>query len=96
MKKKSDTPRRKRMNKQARLKAALPWMKSYNGKNMIAGYAKWFGVDKLCAMRELKILGFAISETLEKQITDSVNHRIAQKSNELSSLMEYGSYEDYF
>jgi hypothetical protein len=73
------------MNKQARLLAAVPWLKSYNGKSVIKGYAKWFGVDKLCAIRELKILGVSISETLEKQVTESVKQLIAQRWKRKSS-----------
>lgn len=79
MNKKSNTPRRKRFNKQARLNSARSWIKDYSGKNIISGYAKWFGVDKLCAMRELKIVGVEISEDREKQIKESVKANIEQK-----------------
>lgn len=58
---------------------ASEWIKGYNGKNLISGYAKWFGVDKICAMNELKIIGVTISETMEKQVLASVKARIEQK-----------------
>ena len=67
------------MNKQSRLLAAPHWMKSYNGKSLMRGYAKWFGVDKLCAIRELKILGVPISETLEKQVIASIHQQNVKK-----------------
>ena len=83
------------MNKQARLQAAVLWMKSYNGKSLIKGYAKWFGVDKLCSIKELKILGVPISEALEKQVMESVNQQISQnrKRRSCASMDDY--YGDY-
>lgn len=84
------------MNRQSRLLAAPHWIKSYNGKSLMRGYAKWFGVDKLCAIRELKILGVPISETLEKQVNDLVNQRKAIKLIALPSPSEYSPFEDYF
>ena len=73
------TPKRKRLKRPARLIMASEWIKGYNGKNLISGYAKWFGVDKICAMNELKIIGVTISEAMEKQVLASVKARIEQK-----------------
>ena len=73
------TPKRKRLKRPARLIMASEWIKVYNGKNLISGYAKWFGVDKICAMNELKIIGVTISEAMEKQVLASVKARIEQK-----------------
>jgi hypothetical protein len=55
-------PRRKRMDRRSRLQSATEWVKKYEGKNMIASYAKWFGVDMICAMTELEMLGLTYSE----------------------------------
>jgi hypothetical protein len=79
MTKKSNTPKRKRLRKQERLNSALEWIKGYDGKNIISGYAKWFGVDEICAIIELKTIGTSIPEQIEKQIIDSHNARIEQK-----------------
>lgn len=38
-------PRRKRMRRPARLMAAVKWRAGYGGKNIVRGYARWFGVD---------------------------------------------------
>ena len=73
------TPKRKRLKRPARLIMASEWIKGYNGKNLISGYAKWFGVDKICAMNELKIIGVTISEAMKKQVLASVKARIEQK-----------------
>jgi hypothetical protein len=50
-------PRRKRMRRPARLQAARSWLASWNGKNFVHGYAKYFGVDLICAIKELGLLG---------------------------------------
>jgi hypothetical protein len=65
-------PRRKRMRRPARLQAAAKWRSSYGGKNIVRGYARWFGVDLLCAMTELRILGVAIDAEYEQQIRRTV------------------------
>jgi hypothetical protein len=74
MKKKSNTPRRKRMKKEGRLQCAKDWIKEYDGKNIVKGYAKWFGIAKLDAVNELKTLGIHIDEEyIEKLKIDLVN-----------------------
>jgi hypothetical protein len=42
-------PRRKRMRRPARLMAAVTWLAGYGG-NAVRGYARWFGVDLICAI----------------------------------------------
>ena len=53
-------PRRKRMNRPARLASAKHWLRAFGGKNLVRGYARWFGVDHLCAVQELRMLGVAV------------------------------------
>jgi hypothetical protein len=59
-KRKPLTPRHKRLTRQGRLQAAITWLRSYPGKNIARGYRKHFGVDSLCAIRELRLLDVAI------------------------------------
>ena len=75
----NNTPKRKRCRRSARLAVAVRWIKEYNGKNLIKGYAKHFGVDKLCAIKELAMLGVEISEERKKQIIDAHNRVIEQR-----------------
>jgi hypothetical protein len=79
MNRKGTTPRRKRLNRQARLNSAIHWMKGYKGKNIIAGYTKWFGVGKICAINELRSIGVFIPDDLENQIRVSQKSRNEQK-----------------
>jgi len=75
-----NTPKRKRLKKPERLNVAKSWIKTYNGKRIISGYAKWFGVDKICAINELKSIGVVIPEILEKQIINSHQLLLEQKN----------------
>ncbi len=61
-------PRRKRLNRKQRLQAAKKWIPTYNGKNLVRGYRKWFGVDFICAMTELEMLGYEIDPKYKGQI----------------------------
>ncbi|MFW6046962.1 MAG: hypothetical protein ACOCP4_04165 [Candidatus Woesearchaeota archaeon] len=61
-------PRRKRYNRKQRLPVAKKWIPTYEGKNLVKGYSKWFGVDKVCAITELELLGHDIDPKYKEQI----------------------------
>lgn len=64
-------PRRKRMRRHARLATAPRWLVSYGGKHVVRGYARWYGVDLLCAIKELRLLGVQVPHEYEAQIRDT-------------------------
>jgi hypothetical protein len=64
-------PRDKRLDRQERLQAAKAWLRSYPGKNITRGYRKHFGVDALCAIRGLRLLGVAIDPAYERAVLAS-------------------------
>src|SRR5690606_12379553 len=66
------TPRTKRMKQFQRLHNALHWFKAYNGKNLVSGYSKRYGVDKLCAIRELGLLSVRFSDEYENNLRRSL------------------------
>jgi hypothetical protein len=74
-KQKSKIPRRLRMDRESRLQSSRAWICQHNGKNIVRGYSKWFGVDRLCAITELQILGIKI----DPEYIDSVKATIANK-----------------
>jgi hypothetical protein len=80
-KKNNPGPRWKRMKQPARLAHAKAknWVGTYNGKNLITGYAKWFDVDLLCALLELRMLGVQISAEREKEIRQTLEGRKRKK-----------------
>lgn len=53
-------PRRLRMDRAQRLQAAKLFVRGFGGKRMVVGYARWFGVDRICAVTELQMLGVAV------------------------------------
>ena len=96
----NSTPRRKRINREARLAKAFKWLNEYEGKNIIKGYAKWFGVDKLCAMKELKAIGVEFPEKKEEQIRAEIKakeiNRKKIKERKNDSILELTDSDDYF
>lgn len=72
-------PKRKRMKREARLQSAKAWLKDYDGKHVIKSYSKWFGVDSICAMDELEILGLRFSGKQKKKLNDANENKIRQK-----------------
>lgn len=71
-------PRRKRMFSEQRLQSvqATGWLKQYAGKNIVHGYKRWFGVDLICAINELRMLGVAIAPEYEAQVRKTVSELI--------------------
>lgn len=90
-------PRRKRMNRQARLQSAKHWLTTYEGKNIIRGYKKWYAVSEVCAITELRLLGIQIPEDrLQKAIQaeeNKINQRRKQKEAKKQKELE-ALYED--
>ena len=63
------------MRRPARLQAAVKWRAGYGGKNIVRGYARWFGVDLVCAMVELCILGVAVDAEYEQKVRRAIAAR---------------------
>ncbi|WP_404454446.1 hypothetical protein LG329_05645 [Virgibacillus necropolis] len=69
-------PRHKRLNRKERLQAAPHWIE----KNLVHSYSNHFGVDKLCAVNELEILGYSNSEEYSLKLQNALIQK--QKQNE--------------
>ena len=72
------------MNRKQRLQSAksTSWLEKFSGKNPIAGYRRWFGVDLLCALAEIKMLGFKVPSNLEAQIRESVAQEALRRQSQ--------------
>ena len=90
-------PRRKRMKRAGRLQSAMKWLKSFEGKNVVRGYAKWFGVDLLCAAKELQLLGVQIDADYLKQLQATVANRRRNSPKAVDDLAhDIGDSDEYF
>jgi hypothetical protein len=79
-KKKTNTPRVKRMNRESRLQSAVAiWLKTYTGKRHIYGYRKQFGVSIGTAIAELCMLGVTLSEEAVQKAKASEQAAIREK-----------------
>ena len=70
--KKNLPPRHKRMKRKPRLQAAKIWAAQYSGKNFVKGYSHHFAVDKLCAVKELQMIGVSIDPHYVEQLKRSL------------------------
>lgn len=93
---------KKTLHRDKRLKSAAEWVKTYSGKRIVQGYAKRYGVDKLCAVKELRLIGIEISEEYENQLRQSIEVlkrqrqlRKDKKEQELNSISEFNSDENF-
>jgi hypothetical protein len=90
-------PRRKRLKRPARLHAAQQWYATFTGKHVVKAYARWFGVDLGCALKELQLLGVqldsayvtALQKTLEQQ-------RRVRRPKAQPPLMDAGDSDEHF
>ncbi|MEI6166519.1 MAG: hypothetical protein WCS52_04935 [bacterium] len=95
----SHCPRRKHMSREARLQSAksVRWVETYKGKNVIRGYCKWYGVDPLCAVIELRSLGVAISAEREVQLRRSaISVSVARKKKKVETPRNLSDSDDTF
>jgi hypothetical protein len=56
------------MSRQARLASARHWLTKFSGKNVVRSYANWFGVDLLCAVKELSLCGVSVDPAYVTQL----------------------------
>ena len=73
------TPRRKRMQRPGRLQSAKHWIPTYSGGNIVKGYKKWFSVDLVCAIKELRMLGVKLDEQYVLQALKGHENAIADR-----------------
>ena len=69
----------KTLNRTKRLKLALQWIKVYTGKNPVRGYARHFSIDLICAITEMRILGYPVPEEYELAVKRSIANRSLQR-----------------
>ena len=73
------------MNRVARLQSAKHWLPTYEGRDVVKGYRKWYGVSTACAIIELRQLGFKIDEQRliqAKRTEESTARQQARKKQE--------------
>jgi len=71
----------KQLRRSQRLGRGKNWLNNYEGEDMIEDYRKHYGVDLLCAVIELRLLGVEISEGYEYQLRqEEVSRRFSKKS----------------
>ncbi|MDD3721527.1 MAG: hypothetical protein PHW92_03430 [Lutibacter sp.] len=93
---------KKTLKREYRLRSAKDWIKTYSGNNVVKGYSKKYSVDKLCTIKELRMIGFEITEEYENQLQKSLESHIQQRlllkkrrEDELNALCGYKS-DEYF
>lgn len=90
---------KKTVNRKNRLQSAKNWIEKYNGENFVKGYSNRYRVDKLCAIKELRMLGIVVSEKyeteLKRSLEDQKQMRQSRKLKEEQELnMTFGLESD--
>ena len=92
-------PKRKRLQRKQRLHNAKEvWLKQTNAKNIVKSYAKWYGIDLICAITELEMLGHPISENyklLVKQEIEAKTKLRTERKQLLNSIDDDVSDENF-
>ena len=61
------------MSQQARLQSGKLWLAKYSRKNTIRSYRNWYGISKVCAILELRIIGLQIDDKRLEQEKEEQN-----------------------
>ena len=89
------------MNRQTRIRSANDsgWVSKYLGKNIIKGYSKWFGVDLISTVIELRMLGVPIDSSREAQVRASVESLAESRRRSCEARAKepqfYGLFPDF-
>jgi hypothetical protein len=93
---------KKTPKREFRFSSAKSWIKTYKGDNIVKGYSKKYSVDKLCAVKELRMIGVEISEEYERQLINSMEALKKQRllfkkkrEDELNALCGFESNENF-
>jgi len=70
-----NTSKKKRYTKKYRIGSSVDWIKNFKGKNIVEEYSKWYGVNLICAIKELRNKGIGIDEEYEKKIRQRVEEK---------------------
>lgn len=58
----------------------------YGGKNIVRGYAPWFGVDLGCAIVELRLLGVDIDPEYELQVRRTIAAQAEARARQRAAM----------
>lgn len=92
-KKKKTTIIRTTQPRATRLNRAKVWLPTYNGKNIIKGYAKKHRVDLLCAIAELRLLGIEIKAEYEQAVRTTIEQRVEQNRLKKEAKEAYAGFD---
>ena len=93
------------MKRTDRLQSAKHWLDQFHGENVIRAYRKRYGVDWICAVKELNMLGVELDpiyvrqlqETFEGQIKTNQRRKLEkQKEDELLNNRYPDSDENFY
>jgi hypothetical protein len=87
-------PRRKRMKRTSRLQSARGWMQTYDGRDLVRGYSRWYGVDRLTAVLELRQLGVPDLEEREAKERRTVELKTLQNARRKESRRQQEAREE--
>jgi hypothetical protein len=96
----NNKPKKTRRKKKYRIILSKEWIRNYIGENIVKDYAKWFGVDLICGINELRSNGVIISNENENSAKQSIeeNKRLRKlnKENRIKREQEEESgFSDY-
>lgn len=90
--------KKKQTKREQRLQAAKQWLPKYDGKHIVKGYRKHFGVDIMCAITELQMLDYEFTpeyiECVKKTIEAERINR--QEKKEQKKLERFEDSDDTF
>ena len=77
-----NTSKKKRYTKKYRLGSSTEWIRNFKGKNIVVGYSKWYGVNLICAIKELRGKGIIIDEEYEIKVKQKIEaKKLARQIN---------------
>lgn len=80
------------MKRSQRLQSAKRWLETFEGENVIRAYRKRYGVDWLCAIKELQLLNVTLDPAYVQKLEQTVESEI--KANRKRKLEKQRATEE--
>ena len=96
MPKKKKKNKHKQLRRTQRLGRGKNWLNTYQGEDVIEDYRKRYGVDVLCAVVELRMLGADIGEDYEHQLRQEEEYKKLSKKSKKKGKQTEEDFIDGF
>lgn len=87
--------KRRSLGKVRRIQSGKEWAKEYKGSNIINDYRMYFGVNEICAFKDLEFMGMTFDEEYKKKMIEIMVKREEQRKRTKERAKEIKDQKEF-